>query len=135
MRKLILWLLGVIYVIGVNGQSDLDDFSYRIYYQTTSTDTAVFDSLFNRICELTLPDSIGMAVIHVKVGTTEGSGDVVQHGFVFDQTNVLPQGLSYRRQGLTVKLGLLQTYHADLYFYEVWLEDANGLLSEKRLYR
>lgn len=110
------------------------DFSFRIYYQTTSTDPAVFDSLCNRVCEVSLGDTTNISAIEVKVGTTRGAANIIQHAFAFDVTQGLPAGLSYRREGTTVYLGLKQTTRSDMYYYEVRLRHRNGQYSETLTY-
>ena len=110
-------------------QNHLNDFSFKIFYKTTSTDTLVFDSLCYRICEVELPDTANIASVHVKVGLSEGGTEILQYNFEFDQSQGLPSGLSWSRTGKVVNLGLLQTYRADLYYYEVWLENTSGGIS------
>ncbi|PKP00809.1 MAG: hypothetical protein CVU14_06665 [Bacteroidetes bacterium HGW-Bacteroidetes-9] len=109
-------------------------FSFTIYYQTTSTDTAVFDSLCNRICEVNLEDTTGIASIDVSVGTTGGGTDILNYSFAFDVSQNLPAGLGYSREGNKVKLILLQTTHSDLYYYSVQLHYSNGQYSPTRMY-
>ncbi len=110
-------------------QGMLDDFDFQVYYQTTSTDTAVFDSLCTRFCKVTVSDTSDLSHIHVKVGTTEGANDILQYSFAFDVTTGLPAGLSYFRVQNVIYLGLLKTYQADSYYYEIQLEDSSGNLS------
>ena len=110
------------------------DFNFRIYYQTTSNNPAVFDSLCNRVCEVTLDDTINIIAIEIKVCTTKGAANIIQHAFAFDVTQGLPAGLSYRREGTTVYLGLKQTTHSDMYYYEVRLRHRNGQYSETKMF-
>lgn len=111
-----------------------NDFTFRIYYQTTSQDTAVFDSLCNRICEVNLDDTTGIAAIEVNVGFTVGGTDVLQYSFAFDVSQNLPTGLGYSREGNKVKLILLQTTRSDIYYYAVRLQYLNGQYSQTRMY-
>jgi len=115
-------------------QVPLDNFNYQVYYQTTSSDPAVFDSLCTRVCKVTVEDTSGLAFIKVKVGTAEGAGDILQHDFVFDVSTGLPVGLTYFREDNVIYLGLMQTYKADTYFYEVRIEDNAGNLSLPKLW-
>jgi hypothetical protein len=118
-----------LFFLNGKSQSSLDNFTYQVYYQTTSTDPAVFDSLCTRVCKVTVEDTSGLAAIKVKVGTTESAGDILQHDFVFDETSGLPTGLTFYREDNVIYLGLMQTYKADTYFYEVQLQDSEGNLS------
>jgi hypothetical protein len=113
-------------------QTTLEDFSFQVYYQTTSEDPLVFDSLCTRVCKVEIPDSTNLARIYVNVGTAENTADVINNVFEFDEEEGLPAGLTYRREGNIVYLGLLQTTQADTYYYKLWLEDLSGTLTEEK---
>ncbi|MBN2682092.1 MAG: hypothetical protein JXR58_06255, partial [Bacteroidales bacterium] len=88
-------------------QTTLDDFSFQVYYQTTSEDPLVFDSLCTRVCKVEIPDTANLAKIYVNVGTAENTADIINTVFEFDVEESLPAGLTYRREGNNVYLGLL----------------------------
>jgi len=125
--------LFILFLSGINSvkaQSPLDNFTYQIVYRTTSIDTAVFDSLCTRLCKITLTDTSVISKIHVKIGTAENAGDILNQTFLFDVNSGLPNGISYQRNGYAIILGLLNTYKADVYYYELKMEDQNGNLSQ-----
>lgn len=130
--KAIIILLFCLLSAGLNAQNA--DFDFSIYYQTTSTDTAQFDSLCNRVCEIKLSDTTGIAGIEVKVGTADTLSDILDYQFVYDVNTGLPAGLAYSRNDNYVVLHLLQTYKVDNYFYEIRLKYTNNTYSQSKFY-
>lgn len=127
MKKLTFSLIVFAFFINnVKAQNPLDDFTYQVYYKTTSNDPAVFDSLCTRYCKITLSDTTNISVIKVSIGTVSGANDILDYDFVFDTESGLPSGLSYRREQNNVYLGLFNTYQADMFYYEVQMEDSSG---------
>ena len=127
MKKLFLLFAFSLFVFKISySQNTSDDFNYQIYYQTTSQDTAVFDSLCIRVCKVTVQDISNVAFVKVKVGTVEGESDIIQYDFAIDVTSGLPTGLSFNREQNIIYLGLQETYQADTYYYEIQLEDNSG---------
>ena len=66
--------------------------------------------------------------IHVKVGSTVGGSEHASHAFLLDGTAV-PEGLSYKRDGLTLKLGMGTFTDLGQFHVEVKLENLDGELS------
>jgi len=132
MKKLLLLSIVALFQCYSFSQTSLDNFNYQIYYKTTSTDTAVFDSLCTRMCKVTLDDTTNIAFIKVKIGTTEGAGDILQYDFIYDNNVGLPAGLSYLREQNEIYLGLFETTQIDMYYYEIQLQDIQGNLSSAK---
>ena len=125
-------LVGIIACISVlqsKSQSTPSDFAFFVYYETTSTDSLVYDSLCNRICKIVFEDITDIAKIHVQVGTDEDLSDILYYAFDFDVISGLPAGLAYYRINNVVYLTLLQTYTTDTYFYHIWIENPLGNVS------
>ncbi|MFH2095445.1 MAG: hypothetical protein ABIJ16_07065 [Bacteroidota bacterium] len=129
MRILILPVMLLCIYSTLLSQNPLDDFSFQVYYKTTSTDTLVFDSICTKICKVTISDTNLVPAVHVKIGTSLNGNDVFDYGFQYDVTSGLPAGMSYTRDENEIYLGLYTTTQSDLYFYEVWLEGTGGTQS------
>lgn len=80
---------------------------------------------------VSLHDTTGIQKIHFKMGSSDGGSNYRNKTFVFDQSGVLADGTSYSRHKKTVVLGLGNLTGVNLYYAEVWLEDANGNISTK----
>ncbi len=128
MRIILLTTLGLLMHSLVMSQNPTD-FTYQIYYETTSTDTAVFDPLCTRVCKVTVADTSQLATIHVRIGTVEDGADILNYSFQFDNTVGLPTGLTYLREQNTIYLGIFTTLQSDMYFYAVSIKDTNGNIS------
>lgn len=128
MKKLLFLILIILFQWQGFAQTNLN-FDYQIYYKTTSLDTLVYDSLCNRVCKVFLDDTLNIDSIHVKIGTAENLSDILDYSFAWDVTTGLPSGLNYYREEKIIYLWLLQTYMADMYYYELQLEDSSGNLS------
>lgn len=128
-KLLIVSIIAYISMLQSKSQTFSIDFSFSVYYETTSTDSLVYDSLCNRICKIVFEDISDIAKIHVQVGTDEDLDDIFYHVFDFDVTTGLPAGFAYSRINNEVYLTLLQTYKTDTYFYHVWVEDSLGNVS------
>ncbi len=127
-----MFIVGIIACISMfqsKSQTASGDFFFSVYYETTSTDSLVYDSLCNRICKIVFEDISDIAKIHVQVGTDEDLSDILYHAFDFDVTSGLPAGLAFSRINNEVYLILHQTYTTDTYFYHVWVEDPLGNVS------
>jgi hypothetical protein len=133
MKKILILFAAIFITCSISkAQTSLEDFSFQVYYQTTSEDPMVFDSLCTRVCKVEIPDTINLARIYVNVGTAENTADIINNVFEYDVEEGLPVGLSYHREGNNVYLGLLQTTQADTYYYKLWLEDNTGQLTEEK---
>ena len=109
----------------------------EIYMQLSNSDsTIVFDnklfssqSILLGTVFIKLQDSLGLAKIHVKLGTTSGGNDIFSKTFLFDVTGNFSDGTSYLRNGLKVLLGIGQFVGLNNYYSEVRLEDTSQNLS------
>ncbi|MFH2141437.1 MAG: hypothetical protein ABIJ97_03370 [Bacteroidota bacterium] len=130
MKKLTFSLIVVAFFINnAKSQNPLDGFTYQVYYETTSIDTAVFDPLCTRVCKVTVPDTIQLSAIHVNVGSIENGADVLDYSFQYDNITGLPAGLTYLREQNVIYLGLYTTLQSDMYYYAVTIEDTAGNFS------
>lgn len=73
-----------------------------------------------------LTDSTQIDQIEVRVGTTDGSSDVLSQSFVFDQTVGLSNGLAFTRSGNSVYLEAGSITELPTYFGGVRLKLSNG---------
>ena len=53
----------------------------------------------NGFVHVDLPDTVSIASIEVKLGSAEGSADILQHVFVYDVSQGLPAGFAWQRKG------------------------------------
>ena len=129
LRIILLATLGLLMHSLVMSQNPTNDFTYQIYYETTSTDTTVFDPLCTRVCKVTVADTSQLATIHVQIGTVEDGTDILNYSFQYDNIVGLPAGLTYLREQNIIYLGLYTTVQSDMYYYAVSIEDTNGNIS------
>lgn len=67
--------------------------------------------------------------IQVKMGSTDGGNEFFSETFDFDATENLPSGISYKREGKVIYLGIGTFTGLNHFFAEAKLEDAQGALS------
>lgn len=87
-----------------------------------------FDTTYSWYGIFNVPDTANISYIHVTMGTSDGSGDIVDHAFEFDRDAALPIGLSYRRDSNEIKIGL-GNHPIRTYFLEITIEDSLNNLS------
>src|SRR5688500_351274 len=79
---------------------------------------------------LKLQDTLNLAKIHVKLGTTPGGSDIFSKDFLFDVEGSFSDNTSYWRGGLKILLGIGQFTGLNSYYSEVQLEDTSQNLSD-----
>ena len=73
-----------------------------------------------------LSDTINITAIEVKLGSTEGSADLVNYTFGFDIITGLPAGYLWTREGFKVTLPVGNMPGADLQFGRVRLQKSDS---------
>lgn len=73
-----------------------------------------------------LGDTNNVATIHVRLGTSSGSGGLVSEDFTFDGVAALGNGHTYRRNGRAVYLGLGTYVGFSSLYGSVSLRDGSG---------
>lgn len=82
-----------------------------------------------------LSDTSGIQKIHIKFGTTSGSGNLLTKAFVFDQSGTLPDQTIYTRKGRLLYLLMGHQYMGLNQFYaEAKLEYTGGQFSAVKTY-
>ena len=109
--------------------SQTSEFSYTIQMQPSGTIINNFDTLHNCICTITLMDTSNVSKLNVKVGTSDGSSDILGYNFLYDVYSGHPSKLAYTRNGNVVTLQLGE-YSANIYFIELVLEYTSGTISQ-----
>ena len=94
------------------------------------TDSTVFDVGV----DVHLFDTTDVQSIEVKIGTTPGGSDLVNHSFAFDVTGSLGSGMTYLRDGYLVQLDLGLILNLVDYFAEVRLQRMDGSYSPTVVY-
>ena len=86
----------------------------EVFMQVDPSDTTNLfgDTLFQSNTKLlgtmvlSVSDTIGIASLSVKVGTSSGSGNLFQKTFTFDTSGNFNDGTSYIRKGYIIHLGI-----------------------------
>lgn len=94
------------------------------------TDSTVFDVGV----DVHLFDTTDVHSIEVKIGTTAGGSDLVNHSFTFDLAGSLGSGMTYFRDGYLVQLDLGLIQNLVDYFAEVRLQRMDGSFSPTVVY-
>ncbi len=84
---------------------------------TISDSTSIAVVMYIQLFEIT-----GISSLHVKLGTTSGSADLLDKTFAFDVSGGVGNGCTYSRTDYTVTLGLGSFNGLTSYFSEVILE-------------
>lgn len=92
-----------------------------------------FDTTFAWYCDISVQDTTNISLIQLNMGTYNGGLDIVSHEFVFDKDAFLPSGLSYRREGNNLRLGL-GNYKMNTYFIEIYMEFLDSTNSQSYLW-
>ncbi len=80
-----------------------------------------------------IESSLNLDNIHVKVGSTLNSNDIIEETFIFDE--VFDDGtLSYERQDDQIFLGIGVHPYSNQYFCEVYFSDNDGNTSSTSYY-
>jgi len=88
---------------------------------------AVSDTaLFSYSLIITVQDTNNIDTILVKTGTTDGGSEIFQNQFQYSQSNNLPQGTSYIREGNNITIGIGNYSYHDLFYCEIVLKDSSG---------
>jgi hypothetical protein len=75
---------------------------------------------------ITLPDTNTIAVIEVKLGSTDGGHDLANYTFSYDVTGSLPAGYVWMRDGFKLILSIGSYPVSDLQFGRVRLQRNDG---------
>lgn len=132
MKKLLLFAI-ICFSLGANvfAQLDTSDFSYQLEFVDANEENAGMDTIYFHNIHLTLNDTVNVSEIAIKVGTTEGLGDIVDYEFVFDKNTLLPEGFTYFRRGSQLKLTVGKR-SAATYYYEVRLKGNNYTVTQAK---
>jgi len=76
------------------------------------------------VVSMVLSDTLNVATIHVKVGTTSGGNDFGEYAFSYDGGGDATH--SYFREDLSLVLGMGAHTLTDQVFCEIYTEDASG---------
>jgi hypothetical protein len=128
--------------INLKGQSIDPPVSLDIVMQVVSNDNTMLpgDSLFKSTTNLigkaivVVNDTIGLNKLHLKLGTTDGSGNLLTKTFNYAQQGNFPDGTSYTRNKNIIYLNLGNYTGLNFYFGEVTLEDTQGALTQPKKY-
>lgn len=87
-----------------------------------------FDTTYNFLCTLGVPDTNNIKKIHVKIGTHYDMSDILEYSFEYDVDAGLPAGLDYQRSDkyLTLTLG---SRTMSQYYMQIRIEDTLSNLS------
>jgi len=126
-------LMSVSFIItllsGVFGQSTINNFTYEIEAIPIDLGMPGLDTLFTLKCVLLVSEPDSVSNIYIKVGTNENGDNIFNHVFTNANSQQLPDGTSFLRQGnrFFIMLGDYFNFH---FYYEVKLEDLVGNITE-----
>lgn len=108
--------------------------SIEIIMQVASNDNTMLpgDTLFKSNTNLigkaiiVLSDTIGISKIHIKLGGFDGSGNLLNKFFLYNQQGSFNDGTTYFRKGKILTIGLGNFVGINTYYSEVRLEDLSG---------
>jgi hypothetical protein len=75
---------------------------------------------------LVVADTSDVSEIELQIGSDENPSEVFEHTFVYDQTSVLPGGLTYTRSGASINLGLGTLTPLSIYHVKTRLKNGSG---------
>ena len=120
--------------VSISGFSQYSINSFNVNFIPEVNPSAPLDTVIKVELKLGLLDSIGVANIHVKVGTASHAADVFNQAFAFNVSSNLPANTSYKRQGKTIWIELKSFPVTSDFYYEVQVEGSNGAFSSPRTY-
>jgi hypothetical protein len=88
----------------------------------------LLDTIWVKTYHFHLSDTANISKIHLKMGTTLGGTEVFDYVFDFDQTDSLPIGFHYERNGMDIDFRV-SGYAFGFYFYEAQLEGPSQTMS------
>lgn len=149
MKKIIfITILLIVMAVNVNSQtiSAPENVSLNLELtQAKQIPNEVADTLMDPMSILTSSDTLNISVfletadtvnlskIHLKLATTDGGNDLLDHVFDFDATPA--SGFFYERDGNLIKIGLGQYLYHRIYYCEIYFEDTFGNLSDVTKYQ
>jgi hypothetical protein len=102
---------------------------YEVEISPNETAMNVFDTAYTHQCVLILPDTSNIDSIHVCIGSSLNSQDIMNHKIGFDQMTLLPIDITYIRRKEKVYLGLGNHSKGD-FFYKIVVSDTMNLDSQ-----
>ncbi|MFI5219199.1 MAG: hypothetical protein ACHQNT_06890 [Bacteroidia bacterium] len=107
--------------VAPNDTNNLQNYNDSVFFNLTQLKSTM---------ALLLEDTTNVINIHVKLGTTLGSSDLLNKIFVFDQSGIFMDGTSYKRENEVIYLGLGNFIGINTYYAEAKLEYANAVFSQ-----
>lgn len=95
-------------------------------YLTTSTGP---NSTVSGVFHVTLPDTNQVQALEVRLGTNEGTQDLLLQTFPYDSNTGLPAGMHWTRTGNRVTLSLGTLVESGVQFGEVRIQYGSGTWS------
>lgn len=130
MMKLTLLLTCLFYFTVCQAQNNVIqhmDVYVQTHFENNTTDSVTNLQVFKEPqMNITLSDTANVNSFVVKLGTTEGSGDILTKTFNFLETGPFPDGTSYIRNGQYVHFLLGKYLSLPLYHAQV-IANVNGV--------
>ena len=77
-----------------------------------------------------LPDTVSIASLEVKLGSTEGGAEILQHVFIYDVSQGLPAGFAWQRKGKHVIIDVGTLVESPVIFGQIRLRNTASVWSD-----
>ena len=84
----------------------------------------------NGFVHVDLPDTVSIASIEVKLGSADGSADILQHVFIYDVSQGLPVGFAWQRKGKHVIIDVGTLVESPVIFGQIRLRNTASVWSD-----
>jgi hypothetical protein len=84
----------------------------------------------NGFVHVDLPDTVSIASIEVKLGSAEGSANILQHVFMYDVSQGLPAGFTWQRKGNHVIINVGTIVESPVIFGRIRLQSTASVWSD-----
>jgi hypothetical protein len=93
------------------------------------------NTVLNAKAIVLLNDTNNVYKIHLKIGTTDSTGDLLTKTFIYGQQGIFSDGTSYSRVGKALYFGLGNFTGINRYFGDVKLENITNITSSSTKFR
>ena len=84
----------------------------------------------NGFVHVDLPDTVSISSIEVKLGSTEGGAEILQHVFIYDVSQGLPIGFAWQRKGKHVIIDVGTLVESPVIFGQIRLRNTASVWSD-----
>lgn len=127
-KILILTAVFIFIIIKSEGQNSWDNFTFNIDTIQVRMKIPGSDTLIHIKCSVFTSAIDSISKLYIKIGSVENGNDIVDKNIIINGNNIMEPNMSMLKRGNTIIL-LLGYYLTYKYFYEIKLENFNGVIS------